>query len=201
MKFDMVNTEYPGNWLRILIEKLEMPSTAEFCRKAGLSRGLVDKLMADAHRPRMDTLEKIKKAFPQTNMNWLVSGKGEVLETELDEEEAVMLEYYRKNIKSKKDEFLNMDFLSVIEWSAQEYQELKELDLSIKAHSIKLEGYREFSSLVILQQRQRRAISELLRNTNIAGFVDTEDKQKKLKKKLSRITGEIQKTINILDGE
>ena len=201
MKFNMVNTEYPGNWLRILIEKLEMPSTAEFCRKAGLSRGLVDKLMADAHSPRMDTLEKIKKAFPQTNMNWLVSGKGEVLETELDEEEAVMLEYYRKNIKSKKDEFLNMDFLSVIEWSAQEYQELKELDLSIKAHSIKLEGYREFSSLVILQQRQRRAISELLRNTNIAGFVDTEDKQKKLKKKLSRITGEIQKTINILDGE
>ena len=201
MKFNMVNTEYPGNWLRILIEKLVMPSTAEFCRIAGLSRGLVDKLMADAHRPRMDTLEKIKKAFPQTNMNWLVSGKGEVLETELDEEEAVMLEYYRKNIKSKKDEFLNMDFLSVIEWSAQEYQELKELDLSIKAHSIKLEGYREFSSLVILQQRQRRAISELLRNTNIAGFVDTEDKQKKLKKELSRITGEIQKTINILDGE
>ena len=197
----MVNTENKRNWLKRLIEELEMPSTAEFCRKAGLNRGLVDKLTAGAHSPRMDTLEKIKKAFPQTNMNWLVSGKGEVLETELDEEEAVMLEYYRKNIKSKKDEFLNMDFLSVIEWSAQEYQELKELDLSIKAHSINLKGYQQFSSLVILQQRQRRAISELLRNTNIAGFVDTEDKQKKLKKELSRITGEIQKTINILDGE
>ena len=200
MKFNMVNTEYPGNWLRILIEKLEMPSTAEFCRKAGLSRGLVDKLMADAHRPRMDTLEKIKKAFPQTNMNWLVSGKGEVLETELDEEEAVMLEYYRKNIKSKKDEFLNMDFLSVIEWSAQEYQELKELDLSIKAHSINLKGYQQFSSLVILQQRQRRSFSELLRNTNKGGLADTEEERNKLKKALARITSEIQETIGLVEA-
>ena len=191
-----------NNWVKILINKLGLPSTADFCRKTDLGRGLVDKLSAGDNQPRFDTLVKIKEAFPQVNMNWLVTGVvGEILDEVLDDEEAVMLDYYRKNIKAKKDEFLLMDFWSVMEWSAQEYQELKELDLSIKAHSIKLEGYREFSSLVILQQRQRRAISELLRNTNIAGFVDTEDKQKKLKKKLSRITGEIQKTINILDGE
>ena len=191
-----------NNWVKILINKLGLLSTADFCRKTDLGRGLVDKLSAGDNQPRFDTLVKIKEAFPQVNMNWLVTGMvGEILDEVLDDEEAVMLDYYRKNIKAKKDEFLLMDFWSVMEWSAQEYQELKELDLSIKAHSIKLEGYREFSSLVILQQRQRRAISELLRNTNIAGFVDTEDKQKKLKKELSRITGEIQKTINILDGE
>ena len=190
-----------NNWVKILINKLGLLSTADFCRKTDLGRGLVDKLSAGDNNPRFDTLVKIKEAFPQVNMNWLVTGMGEILDEVLDDEEAVMLDYYRKNIKAKKDEFLLMDFWSVMEWSAQEYQELKELDLSIKAHSIKLEGYREFSSLVILQQRQRRAISELLRNTNIAGFVDTEDKQKKLKKELSRITGEIQKTINILDGE
>ena len=191
-----------NNWVKILINKLELSTTADFCRKTDLGRGLVDKLSAGDNNPRFDTLVKIKEAFPQVNMNWLVTGMvGEILDEVLDDEEAVMLDYYRKNIKAKKDEFLLMDFWSVMEWSAQEYQELKELDLSIKAHSIKLEGYREFSSLVILQQRQRRAISELLRNTNIAGFVDTEDKQKKLKKELSRITGEIQKTINILDGE
>ena len=191
-----------NNWVKILINKLGLLSTADFCRKTDLGRGLVDKLSAGDNNPRFDTLVKIKEAFPQVNMNWLVTGMvGEILDEVLDDEEAVMLDYYRKNIKAKKDVFLLMDFWSVMEWSAQEYQELKELDLSIKAHSIKLEGYREFSSLVILQQRQRRAISELLRNTNIAGFVDTEDKQKKLKKELSRITGEIQKTINILDGE
>ena len=190
-----------NNWVKILINKLGLLSTADFCRKTDLGRGLVDKLSAGDNNPRFDTLVKIKEAFPQVNMNWLVTRMGEILDEVLDDEEAVMLDYYRKNIKAKKDEFLLMDFWSVMEWSAQEYQELKELDLSIKAHSIKLEGYQEFSSLVILRQRQRRAISELLRNTNIGGFADTEDKQKKLKKELSRITGEIQKTINILDGE
>ena len=190
-----------NNWVKILINKLGLLSTADFCRKTDLGRGLVDKLSAGDNNPRFDTLVKIKKAFPEVNMNWLITRRGEILDEVLDDREVVILDLYRKNIKSKNDEFLTMDFFSVIEWSSQEYQEFKELDLSIKAGSINFEGYREFSSLVILRQRQRRAISELLRNTNIGGFADTEDKQKKLKKELSRITGEIQKTINILDGE
>ena len=190
-----------NNWVTILIKKLGLSTTADFCRKTDLGRGLVDKLSAGDNNPRFDTLVKIKKAFPEVNMNWLITRRGEILDEVLDDREVVILDLYRKNIKSKNDEFLTMDFFSVIEWSSQEYQEFKELDLSIKAGSINFEGYREFSSLVILRQRQRSAISELLRNTNIGGFADTEDKQKKLKKELSRITGEIQKIINILDGE
>ena len=99
----MVNTENKRNWLRVLIDSLELPSTAEFCRKAGLNRGLVDKLVAGAHRPRMDTLEKIKKAYPQTNMNWLVSGSGDVLEEPLDYHEEFLLIMYRKHFKEKKE--------------------------------------------------------------------------------------------------
>ena len=197
----MENIEYKGNWIKTLIEELNMPSTAEFCRKAGLNRGLVDKLMAGAHSPRMDTLVKIKEAFPQTNMNWLVSGRGNVIEDVLDDDEDVILEFYRKNIKSKNDEFLKMDFLSVLQWSAQEYQELKQLDLSIKARSINLDGYKEFSSLVMMQQRQRRSISELLRETNKGGFADTGNKKEMLKKQIDDINRKIQKTINLLDGE
>ena len=81
----------------MLIDSLELPSTAEFCRKAGLNRGLVDKLVTGAHRPRMDTLEKIKKAYPQTNMNWLVSGRGDVLEEPFDYHEDFLLIMYRKH--------------------------------------------------------------------------------------------------------
>ena len=190
-----------NNWVKILINKLGLLSTADFCRKTDLGRGLVDKLSAGDNNPRFDTLVKIKEAFPQVNMNWLVTGMvGEILDEVLDDEEAVMLDYYRKNIKAKKDEFLLMDFWSVMEWSAQEYQELKELDLSIKAHSINLKGYQQFSSLVILQQRQRRSFSELLRNTNKGGLADTEDKRNKLKKSLARITSEIQETIGLVEA-
>ena len=102
-----------NNWVKILINKLGLLSTADFCRKTDLGRGLVDKLSAGDNNPRFDTLVKIKEAFPQVNMNWLVTGMvGEILDEVLDDEEAVMLDYYRKNIKAKKDEFLLMDFWS-----------------------------------------------------------------------------------------
>ena len=97
----MENTENSGNWLKILIKELKMPSTAEFCRKANLNRGLVDKLAVDAHSPRLDTLQKIKNAFPQTNMNWLISSQGEVLENVQDNDEMNLIDLYRTKIKSE----------------------------------------------------------------------------------------------------
>ena len=97
----MKNTENSGNWLKLLIKELNMPSTAEFCRKVNLNRGLVDKLMAGAHSPRMDTLKKIKNVFPQTNMNWLISSQGEVLENVQDDDEMNLIELYRMKIKSE----------------------------------------------------------------------------------------------------
>jgi hypothetical protein len=63
-----------NNWLKILINKLGLPSTADFCRKTDLGRGLVDKLSAGDNQPSFDTLVKIKEAFPEVNMNWLVTG-------------------------------------------------------------------------------------------------------------------------------
>ena len=102
----MENTENSGNWLKLLIQELNMPSTAEFCRKANLNRGLVDKLAADAHSPRLDTLKKIKSAFPETNMNWLISGHGEVLVDVQEDDEVKLIKQYRSNIKSDANQKL-----------------------------------------------------------------------------------------------
>jgi len=49
-----------NNWVKILINKLGLLSTADFCRKTDLGRGLVDKLSAGDNNPRFDTLVKIK---------------------------------------------------------------------------------------------------------------------------------------------
>jgi transcriptional regulator with XRE-family HTH domain len=189
-----------GQRLKIFIKSLDI-TIAEFCRRSDLGRPVVDKIISGKHWPGGETLYKVICAYPVLRLNWLITGEGSMIGSVANDEETVILELFRKNIKSKKDEYLTMDFLSVIEWSAQEYQELKELDLSIKAHSINLDGYQKFSSLVILQQRQRRAISELRRSKRKGGFNETEDQQNKLKNEVSRITNEIQKTINILDGE
>ena len=106
-----------NNWVKILIDKLELSTTAEFCRKADLGRGLVDKLSAGLNQPRFDTLKKIKDAFPHTNMNWLISGEGEVLEDVKDDVEIKLTELYLSKIKcvensrnsSNKENFRNFN--------------------------------------------------------------------------------------------
>ena len=199
----MVNTENKRNWLKRLIEELEMPSTAEFCRKAGLNRGLVDKLTAGAHSPRMDTLEKIKKAFPQTNMNWLVSGIGNVLEEVLDDEEAVILDLYRKNIKGRNDARLTLSFVSAVAWVAQEHDEWEQMDINAKAVELEEGEIADFRASLLLKQRQRRLVSEVLRRTSKTprGLLDMQTRYEELKELLGQVNDNIQRIINLIEDK
>ncbi len=149
--------------IKVLIKKLRLSSTAEFCRKSGLGRSLVDKLATGENKPRFETLIKIKQAFPQINMNWLVSGQGEVFDTVLDEDETVIVELYRKNIKPKKDLGLLMTFVSAIEWLDQEYLEMIEMENNEKAQLMEDSVRTDFRVQLILYHEQRRRISSVLR--------------------------------------
>jgi len=197
----MEDIEYTGNWLKTLIEKLNLPSTAEFCRKAGLNRGLVDKLMAGAHSPRMDTLVKIKKAFPQTNMNWLVSGSGYVLEDELDDQETVILELYRKKIKLRDDSHFTKTFLLTIDWFAQEEDEWKQMDINAEAVELEKGELADFRSTLLLKQRQRRLIIDLLQieKEKPRGLLDIKTRHKELNELLNKVNDSIQKIINLYE--
>ena len=120
----MENSENTGNWLKILIEKLNMPSTAEFCRKADLNRGLVDKLSKDMHSPRLDTLQKIKDAFPETNMNWLISGRGNVLEDVQVDDEIKLIELFRTKIKAEGNSRTIQKYFVSVEYFVQDQVEM-----------------------------------------------------------------------------
>ena len=133
----MEYSENTGNWLKILIEKLNMPSTAEFCRKADLNRGLVDKLSKDMHSPRLDTLQKIKDAFPETNMNWLISGHGKVLVDVQDDNEIKLIEQYRSKIKSKANQRLVEKFSISVDYFVQDHSEMDELENNATAQDVK----------------------------------------------------------------
>ena len=167
----MVNTENTDNWLKTLIEKLEMPSTAEFCRKAGLNRGLVDKLTASAHSPRMDTLEKIKKAFPQTNMNWLIGGESDVLQPVQDDEELFLLSMYRKFFKDKKESRHTIALATKVEWLIQDEEEFEELERNAKAAGLENDPqFIEFQSRLLLAQKTRQHISLVICCYYISSF-------------------------------
>ena len=158
----MENTENSGNWLKLLIQELNMPSTAEFCRKANLNRGLVDKLAADAHSPRLDTLKKIKSAFPETNMNWLISGHGEVLVDVQEDDEVKLIKQYRSNIKSDANQRLVEKFSVSVDYFVRDHWEMDELENNATAQDIKDQDLMFFRMQLLLLQYRRRLVSDLL---------------------------------------
>jgi hypothetical protein len=189
-----------NNWVKILINKLGLLSTADFCRKTDLGRGLVDKLSTGDNRPRFDTLVKIKEAFPEVNMNWLVSGRGEILDEVLDDEEVVILDLYRKNIKGRNDSRLTMSFVSTFAWVAQEHDEWDQMDINSKAVELKEGEITEFRATLLLKQRHRRLISEVLRRTpeKPRGMLDMQTRYEELKELLGQVNDSIQGIINLL---
>jgi|TARA_B100000953_G_scaffold249351_1_gene211765 hypothetical protein len=187
------------NWVKILINELGLPSTADFCRKTDLGRGLVDKLSAGDNQPRFDTLVKIKEAFPQVNMNWLVSGSGEILDEVLDDGETVILEMFRKKVKVKNDSRLTMSFLFKLAWFVKEEEEWDQMEINSKAIELEEGEFADFGSTLLLKQRQRRLVSEVLQRTpeKPRGLLDMKTRYEELKELLDQVNNSILSVIDL----
>ena len=188
--------------IKLLIKNLGMPTTAKFCRDTGLSRPLVDKLTSpEGNQPRFDTLQKIKSAFPETNLNWLVSGQGEALESDTDKKDVDLLNSYR-NIKIKNNSNLTNSYLTSIQFISKEYQEMEEMELNAKAQFILEKGLNQFRRELLFYQYQRRLVSERLNKTSDQKSILTEIYNEKRKVEFNRLLEElsqqISKTINLI---
>ena len=190
-----------NNWVKILIDKLELSSTADFCRKTDLGRGLVDKLSAGDNQPRFDTLQKIKSAFPETNMNWLISGQGEILVDVQDDDEVKLLKQYRSKIKSEANQRLVEKFSISVDYFVRDYREMEELENNAKAQDVKDKKLFNFrANLLLLQYRRQLAIDLLLQvpksgtllTSSITGL------KEKYSELLDLLNNEILKTINLI---
>ena len=193
----MENVKYSGDMLKILFKKLNMSTTAEFCMKTKISRGLVDKLVANKHNPRLDTLQKIKNAFPQTNMNWLISGQGEVLEDVQDDDEVKLLEQYRSKIKSEANQRLVEKFSISVDYFVQDQIEMDELENNAKAQlTTDDELLLSRMDLLFLQYR-RHIISDSLKRVPKSDPLYTGIKEK-YSDLLDDHKNQILKTINLI---
>ncbi len=64
---------------RILqIIKEEGVSSSEFAERIGIQRSSVSHVLSGRNKPSYDFIEKLLRAFPDINANWLISGKGEI---------------------------------------------------------------------------------------------------------------------------
>ena len=199
----MENIKYSGDMLKILFKKLNMSTTAEFCMKTKISRGLVDKLVANKHNPRLDTLQKIKNAFPQTNMNWLISGQGEVLE-DVQDDEVKLLEQYRSKIKSEANQKLVEKFSISVDYFVQDQIEMDELENNATAQDIKDQDLMYFRMRLLLLQYRRRLVSDLLlqvpkRGTLITGHIP--GLKGKYSDLLDHLNNEILKTVKLVTDD
>ena len=188
--------------IKLLIKNLGLPTTAKFCRDTGLSRPLVDKLTSpEGNQPRFDTLQKIKSAFPETNLNWLVSGQGEALESVPDKKDVYLLNSYR-NIKIKNNSNLTNSFLTSIQFISKEYQEMEEMELNAKAQFILEKELNQFRRELLFYQYQRRLVSERLNKTSdqksILTKIYNEKRKVGLNRLLEELSQQISKTINLI---
>ena len=184
----MENTENSGNWLKLLIKELNMPSTAEFCRKANLNRGLVDKLSKDKHSPRLDTLQKIKDAFPEINMNWLISRKGNVLEDVQDDDEIELVELFRAKIKAEGNSRTIQKYFVSVEYFVQDQSEMDELETNATAQDVKDQDLMLYRMELLFLQYRRHLVTDLLNQASKGGSLIT-----------GSISGEKEKYSDLLD--
>lgn len=70
----------PGARLRYLRELLGYKGQQQdFAHKVGLTQQSISNMERDKTEPASKSLNKIQQAFPQVNINWLVSGQGQPL--------------------------------------------------------------------------------------------------------------------------
>ena len=200
----MENSENTGNWLKILIEELNMPSTAEFCRKANLNRGLVDKLSKDMHSPRLDTLQKIKNAFPETNMNWLISRQGDVLENVQDDDETKLIKLYRSKLKSAGNPRMIEKFFVSVDYFVQDKREMEELEYNATAQDVKDQDLMLYRMELLFLQYRRHLVSDLLNQVSKGGSLITgsiSGEKEKYSDLLDHLNNEILKTVKLITDD
>ena len=200
----MENSENTGNWLKLLIEELNMPSTAEFCRKANLNRGLVDKLSKDMHSPRLDTLQKIKNAFPETNMNWLISRQGDVLENVQDDDETNLIKLYRSKLKSAGNPRMIEKFFVSVDYFVQDKREMEEMENNATAQDVKDQDLMLFRMELLYFQYRRHLVSDLLNQVSKGGSLITgsiSGEKEKYSDLLDHLNNEILKTVKLITDD
>ena len=200
----MENSENTGNWLKILIEKLNMPSTAEFCRKADLNRGLVDKLSKGMHSPRLDTLQKIKNAFPETNMNWLISRQGDVLENVQDDDETKLIKLYRSKLKSAGNPRMIEKFFVSVDYFVQDKREMEEMENNATAQDVKDRDLMLYRMELLFLQYRRHLVSDLLNQASKGGSLITgyiPGQKEKYSDLLDHLNNEILKIVKLITDD
>jgi len=165
---------------------------------------LVDKLSKDMHSPRLDTLQKIKDAFPETNMNWLISGKGNVLEEVQDDDEMKLLELFRAKIKAEGNPRTILKYFVSVEYFVQDQREMDDLETNATAQDVKDQKLMFYRMELLFLQYRRHLVTDLLNQASKGGSLITgyiPGQKEKYSDLLDHLNNEILKTVKLITDD
>jgi len=88
--------------LRILMDNFQL-SSSQFADKLEIQRSAISHLLSGRNKPSILILEKILKNFPEVDIEWLITGKGNIFKSSSEEKHEVLESATEK--KSEKDLF------------------------------------------------------------------------------------------------
>lgn len=101
----------PGDRIKVLVEELGLSSISEFCRVTGIHRGTLQQITDGKTVGSFRQYARTKEAFPEVNLNWLISSELPILLTPLQsKEESTLLEMYRNHITGEETPEVTVTF-------------------------------------------------------------------------------------------
>lgn len=86
-----------GKRLKQILKEKEM-NALEFSERVGIQRSSLSHLFSGRNKPSIDLLLKIKKQFPETDLDWLITGEESITPVYFDKNQSIRVENEPKNV-------------------------------------------------------------------------------------------------------
>jgi transcriptional regulator with XRE-family HTH domain len=83
----MINSEDFVKRLEVLLDYYSISASA-FADKIGVQRSSLSHLLSGRNKPSLDFILKIIEAFPEVDLHWLISGKGDFADNKQPQDES-----------------------------------------------------------------------------------------------------------------
>lgn len=101
-----------GNRLKQLLDEKKL-SQSEFAEQVGIQRSSLSHLFSGRNKPSIDLLLKIKKQFPETDLEWLITGgKSPLTESRLKKDSVLSEKSEKKDVTDVNNDSHIIDYES-----------------------------------------------------------------------------------------
>ena len=137
-------------------------------------------------------------------MNWLISGRGNVLENVQDDDEIKLIELYRAKIKAEGNPRAIQKYFVSVEYFVQDQREMDELESNATAQDVKDQDLMFYRMELLFLQYRRHLVTDLLNQASNTGSLITSSipgQKEKYSDLLDHLNNEILRTVKLITDD